>query len=252
MQAVVSKLRPNLQKKWRDQAVKRKRTNRASTFSVLAEFVEPASESANDPVFSKEALQSRENAKAERGKGNTKNSLQPKHKGNSFDTNLSKPASSQVSHGAGSSDRSSNRPLCQFCNRPHDLDDCEQFSKETAEQRRAFLRGKQMCFGCYGRNHLSKNCLNKRRRRHVDDCLKSANDEKTAIELIRGLSQACHKGGFKLTKFISNSRAVLESVPMDHRSKEAIRILTWTDCPSSEPLGLSGVWSLMSLGFASL
>ena len=56
---------------------------------------------------------------------------------------------------------------------------------------------------------------------YVDDCLKSVKDEKTAMELIQGLRQACHKGGFKLTKFISNSRAVLESVPMDQRSKEA-------------------------------
>ena len=60
-----------------------------------------------------------------------------------------------------------------------------------------------------------------RRNFYVDDCLKSVKDEKTTIELIQGLRQTCHKGGFKLTKFISNSRAVLESVPMDQRSKEA-------------------------------
>lgn len=40
MQAVVSKLPPNLQNKWRDQAVKRKRTNRApTTITDLTEFL---------------------------------------------------------------------------------------------------------------------------------------------------------------------------------------------------------------------
>jgi hypothetical protein len=30
----------------------------------------------------------------------------------------------------------------------------------------------------------------------------------------------CKKGGFKLTKFVSNSRKVLESVPEEERAKE--------------------------------
>ena len=60
-----------------------------------------------------------------------------------------------------------------------------------------------------------------RRNFYVDDCLRSVKDEQTAIELIQGLHQACTHGGFNLTKFISNSRAVLESVPTEKRSKEA-------------------------------
>ena len=74
MQAVVSKLPPNLQNKWRDQAAKRKRTNRApASFTDLAEFVESASDSANHPVFGKEALQSRESAKTERSSSKRNN-----------------------------------------------------------------------------------------------------------------------------------------------------------------------------------
>lgn len=60
-----------------------------------------------------------------------------------------------------------------------------------------------------------------RRNFYVDDCLRSVKDEQTAIELIQSLHQACAHGGFNLTKFISNSRAVLESVPTEKRSKEA-------------------------------
>ena len=60
-----------------------------------------------------------------------------------------------------------------------------------------------------------------RRNFYVDDCLRSVKDEQTAIELIQGLCQACEHGGFNLTKFTSNSRAVLESIPTEKRSKEA-------------------------------
>ena len=57
MQSVVSKLPANLQAKWRDQVLKKKRREDGVTcFADLAEFVEYASESANDPVFGKEAL----------------------------------------------------------------------------------------------------------------------------------------------------------------------------------------------------
>ena len=60
MQAVVSKLPANLQAKWRDQVFKKKkRVNDATCFADLAEFVESASESANDPVFGREALNKR-------------------------------------------------------------------------------------------------------------------------------------------------------------------------------------------------
>ena len=55
----------------------------------------------------------------------------------------------------------------------------------------------------------------------MDDCLCPVKDEQTAIELIQGLHQACAHGGFNLNKFISSSRAILESVPVEKRSKEA-------------------------------
>ena len=117
-------------------------------------------------MFGREALQSRGNIKAERSKGSTRNSLQSEPKGSSFTTNLSQSGTPRVSHGAGNSNRSSNRPLCPFCSRSHEVDDCDQFSKQTAEQRRAFLREKQLCFGCYGKHHISKHCVKKRRCKH--------------------------------------------------------------------------------------
>ena len=84
-----------------------------------------------------------------------------------------------------------------------------------------------------------------RRNFYVDDCIRSVEDEQTAIELTQGLSEACAHGGFNLTKFISNSRAVLESVPPAKRSKEARDLDLGTDrLPVERALGVQ--WCMES------
>lgn len=55
---------------------------------------------------------------------------------------------------------------------------------------------------------------------YVDDCLKSVNSEERAIELIGQLRHMLAAGGFNLTKWVSNSRIVLESIPASERVKE--------------------------------
>ena len=45
---------------------------------------------------------------------------------------------------------------------------------------------------------------------YVEDCLKSVNTTTTAVKLIGDLRDSCAKGGFRLTKFTSNSHAVLQ------------------------------------------
>jgi len=78
-----------------------------------------------------------------------------------------------------------------------------------------------------------------RRNFYVDDCLRSVKDEQTAIELIQGLCQACAHGGFNLNKFISSSRTVLESIPVEKRSKEARDLDLGHDClPVERALGV--------------
>ena len=73
----------------------------------------------------------------------------------------------------------------------------------------------------------------------MDDCLRSVKDEQVAIELIQGLSEACAHGGFNLTKFKSNSRAVLESFPPEKRSKEARDLVLGSDrLPVERALGV--------------
>ena len=110
LQSVVSKLPANLQSKWRDQVLKKKRReDSVICFADLAEFVEYASESANDPVFGKEALnKNREDAKPSKVKEpSIKLRVPPRKSGSqvncesSFVTTPSGATKPLVSHGAG-------------------------------------------------------------------------------------------------------------------------------------------------------
>ena len=53
---------------------------------------------------------------------------------------------------------------------------------------------------------------------YVDDCLKSVGTEDEAIKMINDVSELCKSGGFRLTKWLSNSRKVLMSVPEEERA----------------------------------
>ena len=51
-----------------------------------------------------------------------------------------------------------------------------------------------------------------RRNFYVDDCLKSVRNEVEAIPLVSDLRELLSKGGFRLTKWISNSRRVRSNI----------------------------------------
>lgn len=55
---------------------------------------------------------------------------------------------------------------------------------------------------------------------YVDDCLVSVASEEKAISLCYDLISICAKGGFKLTKWISNREKVIAAIPEEHRAKE--------------------------------
>ena len=55
---------------------------------------------------------------------------------------------------------------------------------------------------------------------YVDDCLKSVNSEEDAVLLYHTLRAVCGKGGFRLTKWVSNSRSVLLAIPEEERATE--------------------------------
>ena len=62
---------------------------------------------------------------------------------------------------------------------------------------------------------------------YVDDCLRTQETEECTIQRICDVRHACALGGFRLAKFVSNSRLVLESVPDEARAD--VRTLTVQD-----------------------
>ena len=54
---------------------------------------------------------------------------------------------------------------------------------------------------------------------YVDDLAKSNETTEETISMINNVSNMCASGGFNLTKIISSSRKVLESIPVEKRGK---------------------------------
>ena len=74
---------------------------------------------------------------------------------------------------------------------------------------------------------------------YVDDCLKSLPTVAAAIAHIHDPQNLLSKGGFKLTKWVSNSREVLEAIPEQERSAEFKRLDLHNDeLPPQRALGM--------------
>ena len=84
----------------------------------------------------------------------------------------------------------------------------------------------------------------------VDDCLRSDSTESKAKENIKGFRQACAEGGFCLTKFISNRREVLDSIPEEERAKGLKTLdLSYDELPIERALGVQWCVELDTFGF---
>ena len=66
---------------------------------------------------------------------------------------------------------------------------------------------------------------------YVDDCLKSLPLETKAIAHVDSLRNLLSRGGFRLTKWVSNSREVLEAIPEVERSKKVRKLGARKDEP---------------------
>lgn len=80
---------------------------------------------------------------------------------------------------------------------------------------------------------------------YVDDCLVSVASVGQAITLYQKLVSICAKGGFKLTKWISNSLQVLDAIPEAERSKSIKDLRMDWDSPSVEKV-LGVQWCIQS------
>ncbi len=66
--------------------------------------------------------------------------------------------------------------------------------------------------------------------------------------MVKDLTAVCSKGGFQLSKWISNSRKVLSSIPEEHRSKSTKDLnLDKDNLPVERALGL--YWCVESDAF---
>ncbi|XP_048587898.1 uncharacterized protein LOC125571976 [Nematostella vectensis] len=72
---------------------------------------------------------------------------------------------------------------------------------------------------------------------YVDDVLKSVDTSASAVTLANELTELCGRGGFNLTKFMSNSREVLAEVPIEKRAAPTLD-LDLDELPVERALGV--------------
>ena len=74
---------------------------------------------------------------------------------------------------------------------------------------------------------------------YVDDFLKSVHDEVEAVSMISQLTELLSRGGFRLTKWVSNSREVIRSVTQDDRAQD-VKLLDLSQdmLPAERALGV--------------
>ncbi|XP_033117958.1 uncharacterized protein LOC117117682 [Anneissia japonica] len=85
---------------------------------------------------------------------------------------------------------------------------------------------------------------------YVDDCLASAPDQMKAVRMIKDLSNLCLDGGFHLTKWLSNDKEVLNTVPEAERAPELKSLdLNNDDLPTGRTLGVQWSPQLDTLSF---
>ncbi|XP_060557429.1 uncharacterized protein LOC132717868 [Ruditapes philippinarum] len=76
---------------------------------------------------------------------------------------------------------------------------------------------------------------------YVDDCLKSVPSEQEAIDLAMNLKKMLSLGGFRLTKWLSNSRNVLKTIPESDLAKSVISLTPGEKC-NDKALGI--IWDV--------
>ena len=80
---------------------------------------------------------------------------------------------------------------------------------------------------------------------YVDDCLKSLKNESKASSMVAQLCTLLQRGGFRLTKWVSNSREVMATVPEEDKAKQLKGVdLNFSVLPTERALGVC--WNVES------
>ena len=125
----------NLQDKWTFRVGKiRKNTGTEASFKHFVDFIEEESMALNDPVYSRSGFKDKVDAKVK-----------------TCGTEVKENSILKI------------RIICPLCKDPHDLDNCTQFTGKSMREKKDFLFKAKLCFACYGKGHLVKDCPNKRK-----------------------------------------------------------------------------------------
>ena len=131
------------------------------------------------------------------------------------------------------------------CEGPHRLTECNEFRKRTYENKCLVVKFKNLCFKCLIEKHFARDCKSKQNF-YVDDCLLSVPKVAMAFKMVEGLTSILRKAGFKLTKWISNSQEIIDSIPEPERSK-TLRVGALMGSINERVLGV--MWDINSDGF---
>ena len=87
-----------------------------------------------------------------------------------------------------------------------------------------------------------------RRNFYVDDVLRAVPTPEAAIKLSNQLTKLCARGGFNLTKFLSNDRRVLAEIPVEKRATPSLD-LELDELPVNRVLGIRWNIEIDTFGF---
>ena len=152
LQRLIVKLPFYLQDRWRREAIRiRDNGARIPSLKDFTKFVQMEAKIANDPVFSRSVL-GRIQVPDKNPKKSGHGRDDPLYKQNNRATKVEESQDVHLPH-----------DQCPYFKETHDLDDCQSFVKRTLENRKAWLKEKNMCFACFNAGHRANGCLQRRR-----------------------------------------------------------------------------------------
>ena len=224
MQSMVKKLPFHLQDRWRREANRIRVTReKIPEFADFVTFVKTEAVIATDSVFSREALsrldnEDRPNKLSTSGRTPSK----PKFSRDRITNYVSSHATSVA--GQSNAEERNTISSCILCQKDHDLDDCPAYLKKNLQDRKAFLKEKELCFACYGHGHRSKGCAIRRicktcSRRHPT----GLHDDNFRLTQAVRKRQSIHVASSnKVTDAVTSAHTVMDEATCDVNRKHSV------------------------------
>lgn len=170
LRTMASKLPFKLRDKWRTVVCDiQENSQMRAKFKDLVEFIERQSRVVLDPTFGdiQDLTDSKGMLKAKRPQ---RPPSKPSSRGNSFASTVA-AMSERSEHIEGKAKLNQKEKLrqdsssalkkpCLFCNKDHTMEICGALKHRPNKEKVEFTKGKGLCFGCWGKGHMGKNCQN--------------------------------------------------------------------------------------------